>query len=99
MTTCIGSTLRTGSHLLAPTATNLERYGQKNHIYAGFHSDLNYLVRRFNLESALAFKMFYCRQFMVVLAIQVFTSGHVMQAKESQFQCLPVICLYKPESS
>jgi len=33
-----------GSHLLAPTATNLERYGQKDHIFAGFHSDLNYLT-------------------------------------------------------
>lgn len=33
-----------GHHLLAPTATDLLRYGQKvNTIFAGFHQDLNFL--------------------------------------------------------
>lgn len=35
---------RNGSHLLAPTSTNLEKYGRKGDIFAGFHSDLNYLT-------------------------------------------------------
>ncbi|WVF68338.1 hypothetical protein IAT40_003103 [Kwoniella sp. CBS 6097] len=35
---------RYGSHLLAPTATDLVRYGKLNTIYAGFHSDLNFLT-------------------------------------------------------
>ncbi|WVQ95889.1 hypothetical protein IAU59_002988 [Kwoniella sp. CBS 9459] len=35
---------RYGSHLLAPTATDLVKYGKANTIYAGFHSDLNFLT-------------------------------------------------------
>ncbi|OWZ67670.1 hypothetical protein AYX14_01473 [Cryptococcus neoformans] len=35
---------RYGSHLLAPTATDLEKYGELNTIYAGFHTDLNFLT-------------------------------------------------------
>ncbi|WVQ84834.1 hypothetical protein IAT38_006991 [Cryptococcus sp. DSM 104549] len=35
---------RYGSHLLAPTATDLDKYGQLNTIYAGFHTDLNFLT-------------------------------------------------------
>ncbi|KAI5452250.1 hypothetical protein NCC49_000815 [Naganishia albida] len=35
---------RYGSHLLAPTATDLKKYGQLNSIFAGFHSDLNFLT-------------------------------------------------------
>ncbi|KAK4689858.1 hypothetical protein P7C73_g231, partial [Tremellales sp. Uapishka_1] len=35
---------RYGSHLLAPTATNLMKYGKLNEIYAGFHTDLNFLT-------------------------------------------------------
>ena len=31
-------------HLLAPTASDLVRYGDKNTILAGFHSDLNFLT-------------------------------------------------------
>jgi hypothetical protein len=31
-------------HLLAPTAANLVKYGEKNTILAGFHSDLNFLT-------------------------------------------------------
>ncbi|KAL7419225.1 hypothetical protein Q5752_006062 [Cryptotrichosporon argae] len=33
-----------GSHLLAPTATDLVKYGQLDSIYAGFHTDLNFLT-------------------------------------------------------
>ncbi|KAK8849815.1 hypothetical protein IAR55_005151 [Kwoniella newhampshirensis] len=35
---------RYGSHLLAPTATDLTKYGKLNTIYAGFHTDLNFLT-------------------------------------------------------
>ncbi|OCF34389.1 hypothetical protein I316_03903 [Kwoniella heveanensis BCC8398] len=35
---------RYGSHLLAPTATDLLKYGKLNTIYAGFHSDMNFLT-------------------------------------------------------
>ncbi|KAL7624792.1 hypothetical protein AAE478_004006 [Parahypoxylon ruwenzoriense] len=31
-------------HLLAPTASDLEKYGTKNTILAGFHTDLNFLT-------------------------------------------------------
>jgi len=31
-------------HLLAPTASDLTKYGQKDTILAGFHSDLNFLT-------------------------------------------------------
>jgi isopenicillin N synthase-like dioxygenase len=31
-------------HLLAPTASDLNKYGQKDTILAGFHSDLNFLT-------------------------------------------------------
>lgn len=34
---------RTGSHLLAPTATDLIKYGSLGSIFAGFHQDLNFL--------------------------------------------------------
>ncbi|KAK9413968.1 hypothetical protein SUNI508_11420 [Seiridium unicorne] len=33
-----------GPHLLAPTASNLDRYGKKDSILAGFHTDLNFLT-------------------------------------------------------
>lgn len=33
-----------GPHLLAPTASDLSRYGQKDTILAGFHTDLNFLT-------------------------------------------------------
>ncbi|KDE07348.1 hypothetical protein MVLG_02390 [Microbotryum lychnidis-dioicae p1A1 Lamole] len=33
-----------GPHLLAPTATNLTRFGHLNSIFAGFHTDLNFLT-------------------------------------------------------
>ncbi|ORX37546.1 hypothetical protein BD324DRAFT_622325 [Kockovaella imperatae] len=33
-----------GSHLLAPTATDLTKYGQRDTIFAGFHTDLNFLT-------------------------------------------------------
>lgn len=32
------------AHLLAPTASDLVKYGQKDIILAGFHSDLNFLT-------------------------------------------------------
>ncbi|CAE6499320.1 unnamed protein product [Rhizoctonia solani] len=32
-----------GPHLLAPTASDLTKYGQKDTILAGFHSDLNFM--------------------------------------------------------
>ncbi|WVR07890.1 hypothetical protein IAU60_004933 [Kwoniella sp. DSM 27419] len=35
---------RYGSHLLAPTATDLAKYSKLDTIYAGFHSDLNFLT-------------------------------------------------------
>lgn len=31
-------------HLLAPTASDLEKYGKKDTILAGFHTDLNFLT-------------------------------------------------------
>lgn len=34
----------TRPHLLAPTASNLQKYGQKDAILAGFHTDLNFLT-------------------------------------------------------
>ena len=33
-----------GAHLLAPTASDLSRYGTKDTILAGFHTDLNFLT-------------------------------------------------------
>ncbi|GJJ13360.1 hypothetical protein Clacol_007612 [Clathrus columnatus] len=33
-----------GPHILAPTASNLEKHGKKNTILAGFHTDLNFLT-------------------------------------------------------
>ncbi|KAJ3555215.1 hypothetical protein NM688_g2702 [Phlebia brevispora] len=33
-----------GPHLLAPTASDLVKYGKKNTILAGFHTDLNFLT-------------------------------------------------------
>ncbi|GAA5898572.1 uncharacterized protein JCM6883_003357 [Sporobolomyces salmoneus] len=33
-----------GSHLLAPTATDLKKYGKEGEIFAGFHTDLNFLT-------------------------------------------------------
>ncbi|TBU39081.1 Clavaminate synthase-like protein [Dichomitus squalens] len=33
-----------GPHLLAPTASDLKKYGQKDTILAGFHTDLNFLT-------------------------------------------------------
>ncbi|KAG8754685.1 hypothetical protein FRC12_011123 [Ceratobasidium sp. 428] len=33
-----------GPHLLAPTASDLNKYGKKDSILAGFHSDLNFLT-------------------------------------------------------
>ncbi|KAI1774446.1 Clavaminate synthase-like protein [Hypoxylon cercidicola] len=35
---------RYGPHLLAPTASDLEKYGTKDTILAGFHTDLNFLT-------------------------------------------------------
>ncbi|GAA5821167.1 hypothetical protein JCM10212_002572 [Sporobolomyces blumeae] len=35
---------RYGSHLLAPTATDLEKYGREGEVFAGFHTDLNFLT-------------------------------------------------------
>ncbi|BGO90406.1 hypothetical protein NBRC10512_004109 [Rhodotorula toruloides] len=35
---------RYGSHLLAPTATDLRKYGRVGEIFAGFHTDLNFLT-------------------------------------------------------
>jgi isopenicillin N synthase-like dioxygenase len=35
---------RYGPHLLAPTASDLAKYGQKDTILAGFHTDLNFLT-------------------------------------------------------
>lgn len=35
---------RYGPHLLAPTASNLTKYGKKDSILAGFHTDLNFLT-------------------------------------------------------
>ncbi|KAL0579464.1 hypothetical protein V5O48_002570 [Marasmius crinis-equi] len=35
---------RYGPHLLAPTASDLVKYGQKDAILAGFHTDLNFLT-------------------------------------------------------
>ncbi|THH06724.1 hypothetical protein EW145_g3885 [Phellinidium pouzarii] len=35
---------RYGPHILAPTASDLKKYGQKNVILAGFHTDLNFLT-------------------------------------------------------
>lgn len=32
------------SHLLAPTASDLVKYGRKDTILAGFHTDLNFLT-------------------------------------------------------
>lgn len=35
---------RYGPHILAPTASDLRKYGQKDTILAGFHTDLNFLT-------------------------------------------------------
>ncbi|BGP30883.1 hypothetical protein JCM10296v2_002642 [Rhodotorula toruloides] len=35
---------RYGSHLLAPTATDLRKYGRVGESFAGFHTDLNFLT-------------------------------------------------------
>lgn len=42
---CSGSKARTRRpHLLAPTASDLRKYGEKDTILAGFHTDLNFLT-------------------------------------------------------
>jgi isopenicillin N synthase-like dioxygenase len=33
-----------GSHLLAPTSSDLQKYGEKDTILAGFHTDINFLT-------------------------------------------------------
>lgn len=33
-----------GPHLLAPTGSDLERYGHEGKVFAGFHYDLNFLT-------------------------------------------------------
>lgn len=35
---------RYGPHILAPTSSDLQKYGQKDTILAGFHTDLNFLT-------------------------------------------------------
>jgi hypothetical protein len=40
-----------GPHLLAPTATDLNKYGQVGTVFAGFHYDLNLLVSAIFLPS------------------------------------------------
>jgi hypothetical protein len=35
--------IRDSPHLLAPTASDLNKWGEKDTILAGFHSDLNFL--------------------------------------------------------
>lgn len=35
---------QTSPHLLAPTASDLQKYGKKDTILAGFHTDLNFLT-------------------------------------------------------
>lgn len=42
--TCFLRASENGSHLLAPTATDLREYGQLNRVFAGFHSDMNFLT-------------------------------------------------------
>jgi isopenicillin N synthase-like dioxygenase len=37
-------TLMSRPHLLAPTASDLKKYGEKDTILAGFHTDLNFLT-------------------------------------------------------
>lgn len=45
LATMKGLTTPPGSpHLLAPTASDLEKYGEKDTILAGFHTDLNFLT-------------------------------------------------------
>ncbi|OBZ79505.1 hypothetical protein A0H81_00804 [Grifola frondosa] len=39
-----GRSMKNASHLLAPTASDLVKYGQKDTILAGFHTDLNFLT-------------------------------------------------------
>nr|ODO04288.1 hypothetical protein L204_00645 [Cryptococcus depauperatus CBS 7855] len=39
-----GVFMKQASHLLAPTATNLDRYGKLDTVFAGFHTDLNFLT-------------------------------------------------------
>ena len=41
--TAFTSRMKYGPHLLAPTGTNLERFGAKDTVIAGFHYDLNLL--------------------------------------------------------
>ncbi|EEB88428.1 hypothetical protein MPER_13745, partial [Moniliophthora perniciosa FA553] len=36
-----GKSMKQAPHLLAPTASDLIKYGQKDTILAGFHTDLN----------------------------------------------------------
>ena len=36
--------MKYGPHLLAPTGTNLDKYGKENTIMAGYHSDLNFIT-------------------------------------------------------
>ncbi|KAL8308931.1 hypothetical protein RB593_006980 [Gaeumannomyces tritici] len=39
-----GSFMKNAPHLLAPTASDLKKYGAKDTILAGFHTDLNFLT-------------------------------------------------------
>ncbi|KAM0338777.1 hypothetical protein ACHAPU_011200 [Fusarium lateritium] len=39
-----GTSMKSAPHLLAPTASDLNKYGEKDTILAGFHTDLNFLT-------------------------------------------------------
>lgn len=40
----IRNKMKYGPHLLAPTGTDLEKYGAKNTVMAGYHTDLNFIT-------------------------------------------------------
>ena len=72
-------------HLLAPTASDLRKWGKLNTILAGFHTDLNFLcenIPSYRLLQRLNTSGQTSGQFMVVQGIQVFTSGLVTLARE-----------------
>jgi len=41
---CFVDLMHLGPHLLAPTASDLSKYGQKDQILAGYHQDLNFIT-------------------------------------------------------
>lgn len=86
-----------GPHLLAPTASDLRKYGKKDTILAGFHSDLNFLLVHFSFSSnEPAVRTLVIGLFMGNHVTPASTSGREIRANALLSKCQPVAtCLFR----